>query len=82
MWVTPIQYLKNPIVYWGSSPLSLNYQATGTYHTYDVGHFGFHGNIYVAYMTDLSESTDYYYKVGDTESKVFSDVKTFKTAPP
>jgi hypothetical protein len=46
-----------------------------------VGHLGFHGNIYVAYMSNLSISSDYFYKVGDTVSKVFSDVKTFKTAP-
>jgi hypothetical protein len=32
-------------------------------------------------MTNLSVSTQYYYKVGDTVTKVFSDLKNFKTAP-
>lgn len=82
MWVTPVEYLENPIVYWGSDSENLTNSALGTFHTYNVGHFGFHGNIYLAYMANLSTSSIYYYKVGDTKTQKFSELKKYKTAPP
>lgn len=53
----------------------------GSYHTYDLGIGGFHGLIYVGYMKNLESNTQYYYRVGDFKTQIFSDVIPFKAAP-
>jgi hypothetical protein len=46
-----------------------------------VGHFGFHGKIYRAVMKNLKPSQRYYYKVGDIQTRTFSELKYFNSAP-
>lgn len=65
MWVTPHENLTSPVVFYGEKMDDLVNNIKGTWHTYNVGHLGFHGRIYVAYMRNLNPKTKYYYKVGD-----------------
>lgn len=81
MWVTPLERLTKPFVQWGENFYDLSNQADGSWHTYNVGHFGFHGHIYVANITNLQPRKLYYYRVGDRDNKVMSDVRTFISAP-
>lgn len=46
-----------------------------------MGHIGFHGRIYRAVMKNLKPGQRYYYKVGDIQTRTFSDIKYFKSPP-
>lgn len=53
MWVSTPEVYEKPIVQYGRLPTSLKHEEAGTYTTYNVGHFGFHGRIYKAIMKGL-----------------------------
>ncbi len=46
-----------------------------------MGHIGFHGRIYRAVMKNLEPGVRYYYKVGDIQTRTFSDLRYFKSPP-
>lgn len=53
MWVSTPEVYEKPIVQYGRLPTALKHEEPGTYTTYNVGHFGFHGRIYKAVMKGL-----------------------------
>lgn len=82
IWVSNPEHYNEPIVEYGRIPGMLKYVANGTFHTYDVGKVGgFKGRIYVATMKNLEPLKRYYYRVGDMQTRTFSNIKYF-TAPP
>ena len=66
----------------GKYPTHLNMTVSADRSTYNVGHLGFHGQIYKATLSELLPSTTYFYKVGDTQTDTYSSLKSFTTAPP
>ena len=81
MWVSTPDKYNQPVVQYGRFPLDLKHEEKGTYTTYNVGHLGFHGRIYRAVIKGLTPLTKYYYRVGDLETRTFSKVKYFTSAP-
>ena len=81
MWVSTPEKYNRPIVQYGKIPLAMGSEVEGTYTTYNVGRFGFHGRIYRAVMKGLKPLTKYYYRVGDAETRTFSKTKYFTSGP-
>ena len=81
MWVSTPDKYNQPVVQYGRFPLDLKHEEKGTYTTYNVGHLGFHGRIYRVVIKGLAPLTKYFYRVGDLETRTFSKVKYFTSAP-
>jgi hypothetical protein len=82
IWVSNPEHYSQPFVEFGRIPGLLKQTAEATYHTYDVGKVGgFHGRIYVAVMKNLEANKQYFYRVGDRQTRTFSKIKHF-TSPP
>lgn len=82
MWVSNPQKYQKPVVYYSQYPTTLRKEyAIASRSTYNVGHFGFYGQIYRAVMKNLIPNKRYYYQVGDLQTQQFSDIKFFKAPP-
>ncbi len=65
MWVSNPGSFVSPVLHYGEHFYNLSGKVEAQREKYNVGHLGFHGEIYSVTLKGLAYKTNYYYKVGD-----------------